>query len=323
MYSKRPGIRLICRATMVAFLSAISSCGQDPAFTESQATTDSADGTIIEPGNQNNPGGIDTTGSSPGVISCVDASATANPGQSIDLKLNGFDGSTSVSVQDSFGSAVINKNTLTYTAPAVVRGARDVELSISNGLNTRKCKVKVIGTGDILIPDDGTSRALLANVYQLVPKSRSMAANFDGQNIKPIAGLYMAPNVNVPSQPSNLGFPGMRTGVNTEDYVISFQGKLKIELEGMYEFQVAVDDGAVMWLNSSKVINADGWATEENRASRSESGAIRLTKGSHPFKLNYYQGPACCIAIVLKWKKPGDSNFSVVPASAFDRPDVI
>jgi hypothetical protein len=266
-------------------------------------------------------GALDSPGATTGPISCVDASVAANPGQAVDLGLTGFNEGTTVTVQDNFGSAAINKDSLTYTAPAQVPDTRNVVLTVINGSNSRTCNVKVIGVGKILTLDDGTSRALKANVYQLGAKSKSMSADFDGKNISAIPGVYMSPNVNLPSQPSNLGFPGMKTGVNTEDYVITFFGKLKIEQDGQYEFQVVVDDGAVMWVDSTKVINADGWATVENRRSRAEQGSLQLTKGDHNFKLNYYQGPACCIAVVLKWKKPGDADFSVVPPSVFDRPD--
>lgn len=273
----------------------------------------------VKPSTKRKPvSGLDSPGSTTSSpIECLDASATANPGQAIDLKLSQANSSSTVSVKDNFGTATINGDTLTYTAPQSVPTARDVELTVTTETVQKKCLVKVIANGGILIADDGSSRALKANVYQLVANSKSMAAHFDGKNIAPIPGVYMAPNVHVPAQASNLGFPGMRSGVNTEDYVISFYGKIKVDIEGSYEFQVAADDGAVMWINSTKVIDADGWANVQ----RSNRGVIQLAKGDHDFKLNYYQGPACCIAIILKWKKPGDSNFSVVPASAFDRPD--
>lgn len=310
---------------MKKFLKSIVFCGALAAILSTQQSCSDAEmagaGASAQKSKKKPTAGIDDPTSSAGSSACVDPSAAANPGQSIDLELSGFSPTSSVSVQDNFGTATINGTVLTYRAPASVPDSRDVILTVTDGSNSKNCTVKVIGEGKFLIPDDGTSRALKANVYQLVANSQSMAANFDGKNIQPISGLYMAPNVNVPSQPSNLGFPGMRTGVQTEDFVISFYGKIKIPKDGQYQFQVTVDDGAVMWIDSTKVINADGWANKVNVANRSHQGSIQLSQGEHPFKLNYYQGPKCCIAIILQWKKPGDSEFTVVPASVFDRPD--
>ena len=266
------------------------------------------------------PGDGKVTG--PALSNCLKGSATANAGQTLDLELLGFGAASKVTVQDNVGTATISGTVLKYTAPSSQSESRDVLLTVTDGANTKTCTIKIVGNGKILIPDDGTSRALKANVYQLGANSKSMSADYDGKNISAIPGVYMSPNVNIPSQASNLGFPGMTKDVNTEDYVITFFGKLKIEQDGQYEFQVVVDDGAVMWVDSTKVINADGWATVKNRESRAERGIIQLTKGDHDFKLNYYQGPACCIEVVLKWKKPGDADFSVVPPSVFDRPDL-
>lgn len=66
MYSECASLRLLFGAALISLTGAVSSCGQDPAFTESQMTASSADGTIAGPVDQSSQDGVDTVGSKTG-----------------------------------------------------------------------------------------------------------------------------------------------------------------------------------------------------------------------------------------------------------------
>lgn len=279
------------------------------------------------------PSGVSAT---PSATACVQPSAAANAGKSIEFQLVGFGANSTVAVQNDFGSASISGTTLTYMAPASVSSAQDVALTVNEGSNTTICTVKLIGNGDVVIPDDKKSKGLIAKIYPLSTDSKSMADDFDGKGIAPLGGDYLAPNIEFGGSCSGPGTPGGLIRVKTmADFVISFEGRLNIPIDGVYEFLVGADDGAKMWLagNVSPVLNADGYARDVSGnlllkggkayhppGSDINQATVTLKKGWVPIKLNYWQGPCGGYGANLYWRKVGDPSFAVIPASAFDRP---
>ena len=68
MYCNCFGLRLLLGAALIFMAGGLSSCGQDPAFTESQMTANSADGTTVSRSDQDSPGSVDTAGTSGGGV---------------------------------------------------------------------------------------------------------------------------------------------------------------------------------------------------------------------------------------------------------------
>lgn len=254
---------------------------------------------------------------------CVDASAVGSPGQSVEIELAGITLNTSVSVQDNIGTASINGSLLIYQSPASVPESRDVLLTVKDGSKSATCTIKLIGDGKLLLPDDGKTRALLANVYKLdhEPNARDREVyNLpDLATLTPKDSRFMAPNVNVPATKWSAGFPSAPD--LTEWFAIKFYGKINIPADGDYWFKFAVlDDGAKVYIDDRLVLNWDQLSWPEVVAAR-QPAMVNLTKGAHNFRVEYFQGPRDTLGVVLHWKIPGASNFTLVPTSSFDRPD--
>jgi hypothetical protein len=254
---------------------------------------------------------------------CIEASVAANAGQTVQINVAGYTASTSVAVQDDFGTAKVDTIAISYTAPGIVSENRDVVLTLKDGSKTASCLVKLIGTGKVLIHDDGTSRALLANIYKLnhgpgVVVDREVYNLPDLSTLTPLPQRYMAPNINVPTTKWTNGFPSAPDLV--EWFAIRFSGKISAPLDGQYTFKFsALDDGAKLFIDDQLVLNWDGLSWPEAIAARQPS-SINLTKGEHSFRVDYLQGPRDYLGVVLQWKVPNTAEFSVIPASALSRP---
>lgn len=91
---------------------------------------------------------------------------------------------------------------------------------------------------------------------------------------------------------------------------------LNIEQEGEYVFRLSSDDGSRMILGNKIIINNDGLHGAEPPA---DSTPILLKKGLHPIRIEFFEGEVDNV-LKLSWKKPGDTQFSIVPSSAFRTP---
>ena len=273
------------------------------------------------------PSGIKTENDDPGTrFQCVDAATLIGAGQTIGINVVGTTASTTVAVQGGGGTAALTNNVVTYTAPSEVTSPQDVTVVLTKGTATAQCKVKLMTGSSVRPPDnisplsvdDGVTKALVANVYKLQPKSTMMPI-LDG--LSPEPGIFMSPNVNVPYRTWTMGFPELQPTSNfVVDFAIRFYGNITVETDGSYQFRFdQLDDGAILSIDDQKVIDANGLA--DPKVSRNlTSQPVTLTKGSHKFKVDYFQGPANKLGVVLSWSTPGGSGFTPIPATVFSRP---
>ena len=257
-----------------------------------------------------NANATSTTGSN-GPLQCIDKATLASASQSIDIGVSGLTSKSVITVADGKGTAINNGSMITYTAPASVAAAADVQIDIKDGSASTSCTVKLIANGSLIVPDDDNSRALLANVYA-IPSGTKFLPNLDAMT--PIKGKYMAPNIDVSPRNWALGFPGDSSLI--EWFAIRFQGKISVPVDGRYSFKFFVDDGAILYINETRVLNNDGWAN----GNKTPEGSIDLTKGEHKIRVDYFQGPRDHLGVVLYWKMPAESSFSVLPAANIIRP---
>lgn len=135
--------------------------------------------------------------------------------------------------------------------------------------------------------------------------------------VKIDAKLYLS-RLDVPTRRFNLGFPKIDGSKikNTEgqDLLEYFSIDFKTELllgdqdeEGEYEFAVLSDDGVEMTMGE----NADIILSSPNIQSTKmvcSSTTVTLSKSSSlPTRIRYFQGPRDHIAIMLLWRKAGQS----------------
>jgi hypothetical protein len=78
------------------------------------------------------------------------------------------------------------------------------------------------------------------------------------------------------------------------------------------KFRLGSDDGSRLFLRNEKVIDNDGI-----HEATSLEGSLELGKGSHPLRLEYFNNTPEEF-LQLEWKKPGDTNWELVPEEAFE-----
>ena len=96
----------------------------------------------------------------------------------------------------------------------------------------------------------------------------------------------------------------------TDNFSLYAEGYLKADIEGEYTFEIWSDDGSKLYLHNELVITNDGPHGTEGKF-----GKVTLTKGYHPFRLEYFQGGGGKY-LSLNWIKPGDKAAEVIPAKA-------
>ncbi|RYZ85136.1 MAG: hypothetical protein EOP04_16585, partial [Proteobacteria bacterium] len=157
---------------------------------------------------------------------------------------------------------------------------------------------------------------ILAKVYKLPDGSTLLPT--DWESLTRVTTVCME-NYNVPITPFTLGFPDV-PGL-TENFGMTTSTTIIIPTTGEYEFQLISDDGSKLWIDDmhvdKAVINNDG-AHDAEKVEFHRTKKVTLSAGIHPLKIDYFQGPRFSIALMLFWKKPGETNFTIVPRTAFD-----
>lgn len=94
------------------------------------------------------------------------------------------------------------------------------------------------------------------------------------------------------------------------DIVLYFTGYVQAPADGVYNFYTASDDGSLLYIGDSLVVNND------SHHPQNEIGeAVPLAAGKHKFKLVYYQGGGDA-GLNASWSGPGVAK-QRIPASAF------
>ena len=241
---------------------------------------------------------------------CEGPQLLARPGESVELKWTLPETGSAPEFSASAGGTVAGAGGVaTFTAEATVAAEMLVTVTARLGSETADCKVKVLANNQIFTEDDGITQGLKGNVYQLPANTQRLPDLSAMTSLSTI----LAPNLDVPLRKWTSGFPGVLTLF--EWFAIRFEGKLDIATAGTYYFRVTSDDGANLYLNDANVVDNDGL-----HSTRSREGSVTLTQGKQKFRVDYYQGPRDEIAFQIFWKKPGDTIFTLVPASVLGRP---
>jgi alpha-L-rhamnosidase len=70
-----------------------------------------------------------------------------------------------------------------------------------------------------------------------------------------------------------------------DEFALSFEGLIRINIEGTYEFFIQSNDGSRLFINNQIVVDHDG----PHGADIEKTGKISLSKGTYPIKLHYFQ----------------------------------
>ncbi|MGW3494755.1 family 16 glycoside hydrolase [Streptomyces sp. NPDC001020] len=92
-----------------------------------------------------------------------------------------------------------------------------------------------------------------------------------------------------------------------DNFSAQASGYLVIPADGTYTFRLISDDGSRLTIDDREVIDHDGL-----HAAEPKDGAVELTAGSHPFRVDYFERGGEQ-QLTLAWKPPGATDFTVVP----------
>jgi hypothetical protein len=110
-------------------------------------------------------------------------------------------------------------------------------------------------------------------------------------DLVPFATLF-TDSFEVKSQVFSGGFPG---ALRQDDwFAIRFEGDFLSEADGVAEFSLTSDDGAVLSIDGQKLIDNDGAHTSATVNARRS-----LSKGAHHLRLDYFQGARGQVALSL------------------------
>jgi PA14 domain-containing protein len=98
-------------------------------------------------------------------------------------------------------------------------------------------------------------------------------------------------------------------GLDDDYFALRYTGKIEIEKADRYTFFLDSDDGSLLLIDGTVVVNNDGRHTRKKL-----SGSIDLTAGSHDIEVHYFEYFGFNV-LNLSWARPG-SKESMVPASA-------
>ena len=104
--------------------------------------------------------------------------------------------------------------------------------------------------------------------------------------------------------------PSIQGAPDEDHFGFIFEGYLDVPEEGLWEFAVTSDDGAVLEIDGHLAVNGDG-----SHANYTATGHIALRKGLHAFRLLYledYEGQN----LQWAWKRPSSDRFDSIPETA-------
>lgn len=99
-----------------------------------------------------------------------------------------------------------------------------------------------------------------------------------------------------------------------ENFAVRWSGTLNIDKDGDYTFQIYSDDGSLMFIDKSLVVNNDG-----THGWRHKSGSRHMSAGKHAFRAEMFQ-VGFHAGLELKYNGPDTHNkLERIPSSAFSR----
>ena len=120
------------------------------------------------------------------------------------------------------------------------------------------------------------------------------------------------PNYSVVIPQLNLGNGDF--GPDGDNFLAHVTGFINVTQAGTYEFNLASDDGSRLFIGDNLVIDHNGLHGKQFK-----SGKTELNVGENSIRVEMFENGAD-EALELQWKKPGDKEFTTVPASAFTTP---
>ena len=195
-----------------------------------------------------------------------------------------LDGSEPTQQSPVFNAPLVLKNTTQINAKAFKDGFQP-----SSTLSIQATKA-VLNRGKIILdhqPKNGTTYKYYEGHFQKVADMQ--------QKHFVEKGIVSEPSLDKARQEDHYGF--------------EFSGLIDVPEDGVYTFQIRSDDGSVLYIDQTLVVDNDG-----SHAAIPATGSIALKKGWHSYRLLYiedYEGQHLSWA----WKLPSGEKLEPIPAS--------
>lgn len=136
-------------------------------------------------------------------------------------------------------------------------------------------------------------------------------ASENGTSYTYFEGYYQTVNDLKKSRPVGMGImkePSIKEAPQADHFGYIFEGLINVPEDGVYTFATKSDDGSVLYIGDTKVVDNDG-----SHAAISASGKIALKKGLHAYRLLYfedYEGEE----LGWEWMTPDARQMETIPA---------
>ncbi len=145
-------------------------------------------------------------------------------------------------------------------------------------------------------------KLIRGDVFIIEKTTTSLPKDFTKLN--PIATLFVS-EINVADRSWNNGFPELPEIF--EWFAIEYKTIFRINQDGNYKFRLVSDDGSKLYIDQKLIVDNDGV-----HQFIAQSGSVKLAKGDHSFKLQFFQGPRYQAGVQLFVKRDG-SNETIFP----------
>jgi hypothetical protein len=115
-------------------------------------------------------------------------------------------------------------------------------------------------------------------------------------------GFLFTKDINVTPQAFTTGFPGV-DAARKENFAIRYEAPLIVTAEADYDFRIVSDDGAVLMIDNTPIVDNDGARTTPAE----KSGPVHLVAGTHMITVDYLQTSGN-VALQLFCKKANDTE---------------
>jgi hypothetical protein len=116
------------------------------------------------------------------------------------------------------------------------------------------------------------------------------------------AGYLFTKDINIAPQAFSTGFPGVDPA-RKENFAIRYEAPLIVSAEADYDFRLVADDGAVLRIDGTPIVDNDGVKT----APAEKSGPVHLVVGTHVITVDYLQTSGN-VALQLFCRKANDAE---------------
>jgi hypothetical protein len=115
-------------------------------------------------------------------------------------------------------------------------------------------------------------------------------------------GFLFTKEINVAPQAFSTGFPGIDPA-RKENFAIRYEAPLIVTTEADYDFRIVSDDGAVLLIDNTPIVDNDG----ARSAPAEKTGPVHLVPGTHLLTVDYLQTTGN-VALQVFCKKANDTE---------------